>query len=119
MHDYLPFYVNITPHAINKMNVDRAHRIITISNIAPREGIDISYLDYTPYSTQAYLAYDQGVAKHVPFSITVAPKKWLIALVYILALVGLAVLIYFLWFKVPSACQLAQVLITKVKAIKH
>jgi hypothetical protein len=117
-HEYLPSLQNISPHAINKTHIDTPHKIITIDSMAPKEGVDITYLNFQAYSTVTLVTYDQGIAKHIPLLVTIPPKKWLIVLILIFTVIGIISTCYFFWVKFPQICTIAQKIIEKVKLSK-
>jgi len=120
-HNYLPPFRNISSHAVNKTHDDIPHKIITIDSIAPKEVITLTYLDMNPYTPKTIynkITYEQGVAKEIPILIVNRPKKWVVIIWYLLAIIGICYLFYFLCFQLPPLIQTAQALIAKLKAIK-
>ncbi|MDD5005864.1 MAG: hypothetical protein PHS93_05100 [Candidatus Omnitrophica bacterium] len=107
-HRLIPFYLNVSVPAISKTRDDRPNRTITIASIAPGELVTITYLDYVDYSPTAIegqIVYDQGVAREIPLLVTRYPNKWFIRTRRLFAIIGIAALIYFCYFKIPLYLQ--------------
>jgi uncharacterized repeat protein (TIGR01451 family) len=104
-HDYLPFNLNFSQHALNKCNVNRNNKTIVVSSLAPKELIVISYLDFNEYSTITYIIYDQGIAAHIPLMVTIPPKRWVVFLLRLFAIVGLMATVYWAWSMLPMLWQ--------------
>ena len=104
-HEHLPVNLNFSTHALHKIRVDNANKTIHISSLAPKELIDITYLDFKNYSTATYIVYGQGLAVHIPLMVTIPPKRWAVTLLWVFAIVGLAFAVYFSWFKLPTLWQ--------------
>lgn len=100
--------INITPHALRKMNTDRGANTITINSVALRELITISYMDFRAYNSRAThtgVICNEGVAKEIPLLVTRYPNKWVIRALLLFAFIGLIVTIWFCWVKFPFICQ--------------
>lgn len=107
-HTEIPMQINISPHALRKMNTDRGANTITITSIAPRELITISYMDFRAYNSRAThtgVICNEGIGREIPLLVTRQPNKWVIRALLLFASIGIVATVLFCYFKLPDLCE--------------